>query len=132
MNPIDVIRTKFYNQKYVNGKGELYSGAFDAAKKLYSREGPFGFYKGFTTHFLRIGPHFCCILVLNKVTFVFLGILRRKTNYMYQYLDQLDSFKQIDANHDGKLDQYDVMQTIRKILKGKETDDKKVYKTDSD
>lgn len=59
MNPLDVIRTRFYNQPYVNGKGELYSTGLDAVQKIYKYEGPKAFYKGFFTHFLRIGPHFC-------------------------------------------------------------------------
>jgi hypothetical protein len=59
MNPIDVIRTRFYNQPYSNGKGILYSNGTEAIKKIYLNEGPSAFYKGFITHFLRIGPHFC-------------------------------------------------------------------------
>jgi solute carrier family 25 protein 34/35 len=64
MNPIDVIRTRFYNQPYKNGKGELYSSGADAIKKIFRNEGPKAFYKGITTHFLRIGPHFCRTLKL--------------------------------------------------------------------
>ncbi|KAI8836795.1 mitochondrial carrier domain-containing protein [Chytriomyces cf. hyalinus JEL632] len=60
MNPIDVVRTRYYNQPYVNGKGTLYSSGTDAIKHIVQHEGPSAFYKGFTTHFLRIGPHFCC------------------------------------------------------------------------
>ncbi|KAI8607635.1 mitochondrial carrier domain-containing protein [Chytriomyces sp. MP71] len=60
MNPIDVVRTRYYNQPYVNGKGQLYSSGMDAIMQIVRNEGPRSFYKGFTTHFLRIGPHFCC------------------------------------------------------------------------
>ncbi|KAI8924735.1 mitochondrial carrier domain-containing protein, partial [Entophlyctis helioformis] len=59
MNPIDVVRTRYYNQPYVNGKGELYSSGVDAVKKIVKYEGASAFYKGFWSHFLRIGPHFC-------------------------------------------------------------------------
>jgi hypothetical protein len=59
MNPVDVIRTRFYNQPYINGKGELYETGFEAVRKIYQNEGIAAFYKGLTTHFLRIGPHFC-------------------------------------------------------------------------
>ncbi|KAI8906655.1 mitochondrial carrier domain-containing protein [Powellomyces hirtus] len=59
MNPIDVTRTRYYNQPYENGKGVLYSNGFDAIKKIAKNEGPTAFYKGFITHFFRIGPHFC-------------------------------------------------------------------------
>ncbi|KAH6566530.1 hypothetical protein BASA60_009464 [Batrachochytrium salamandrivorans] len=58
MNPIDVVRTRFYNQPYVNGKGELYSSGLDAVRKIAHNEGFRAFYKGFFTHFLRIGPPF--------------------------------------------------------------------------
>ena len=61
MNPVDVVRTRYYNQKYVNGVGELYTSGLDCSKKVLKHEGLRGFYKGFVTHFLRIGPHFCRI-----------------------------------------------------------------------
>ncbi|KAI8907819.1 mitochondrial carrier domain-containing protein [Gorgonomyces haynaldii] len=60
MNPIDVVRTRFYNQPYLNGKGQLYTSGIDAISKIVKHEGLTAFYKGFLTHFLRIGPHFCC------------------------------------------------------------------------
>ena len=60
MNPIDVVRTRYYNQNYVNGKGTIYSSGADAVQKIVKTEGPMAFYKGFLPHFLRIGPHFCC------------------------------------------------------------------------
>jgi solute carrier family 25 protein 34/35 len=60
MNPIDVVRTRFYDQTYVNNVGANYNSGFDAIKKIFNYEGPSAFYKGLTTHFLRIGPHFCC------------------------------------------------------------------------
>ncbi|KAI8900457.1 mitochondrial carrier domain-containing protein [Globomyces pollinis-pini] len=66
MNPIDVVRTRYYNQTYENGKGTLYSSGVDAVKKIVKNEGPGAFYKGFFPHFLRIGPHFCC-----KILFIY-------------------------------------------------------------
>jgi solute carrier family 25 protein 34/35 len=66
MNPIDVVRTRYYNQPYTNGKGALYCSGYDAIQKIWSIEGPQAFYKGFVTHFLRIGPHFCRILGLSS------------------------------------------------------------------
>lgn len=59
MNPIDVIRTRYYNQPYVNGRGTIYNSGIDVIKKILCNEGPMAFYKGLVTHFLRIGPHFC-------------------------------------------------------------------------
>ena len=60
MNPVDVLRTRYYNQQYINSVGVLYSSGWDCAKKVVANEGLSAFYKGFVTHFLRIGPHFCC------------------------------------------------------------------------
>lgn len=57
MNPFDVISTRLYSQRVVNGKGELYAGVFDCAKKTYKSEGLRGFYKGWTAQYFRIGPH---------------------------------------------------------------------------
>ncbi|KAJ3394052.1 hypothetical protein HDU92_007275 [Lobulomyces angularis] len=97
MNPIDVVRTRYYNQPYdSNSKGKLYSSGFDAITKIAKAEGPTAFYKGLVTHFFRIGPHFC-------FTFLFLGILRRQLNEYYGYLDRKDSFLFFDANNDGAL-----------------------------
>ncbi|KAJ3400552.1 hypothetical protein CcCBS67573_g01657 [Chytriomyces confervae] len=36
MNPIDVVRTRYYNQPYVNGKGTLYSSGTDALAEVYN------------------------------------------------------------------------------------------------
>jgi solute carrier family 25 protein 34/35 len=112
MNPIDVVRTRYYNQPYTNGKGALYSSGFDAMQKIWTIEGPKAFYKGFITHFLRIGPHFC-------LTFVFLGMLRRSTADAYNYLDRKDSFQIFDSNRDGKLDAKEVEDALKKVLADK-------------
>ncbi|KAJ3085368.1 hypothetical protein HK102_000067 [Quaeritorhiza haematococci] len=96
MNPIDVTRTRYYNQPYENGKGRLYKNGFDAVRKIFGNEGPRAFYKGLTTHFLRIGPHFC-------FTFLFLGIFRRHLQHVYDYLDLRDSFATFDTDGDGTL-----------------------------
>lgn len=44
-NPVWVIRTRLQTQEHVTRSPE-YLGTFDAAKKIYSREGIFAFYKG--------------------------------------------------------------------------------------
>lgn len=62
MNPVDVTRTRYYNQQYINGKGVQYSSGVQAAMTIAKTEGPLAFYRGFLTHFLRIGPHFCRML----------------------------------------------------------------------
>ncbi|KAJ3117446.1 hypothetical protein HK100_000815 [Physocladia obscura] len=109
MNPIDVVRTRYYNQPYVNGRGTLYSSGTDAIKHIIKVEGVSAFYKGFTTHFLRIGPHFC-------LTFVFLGMFRRQLAQVYNYLDLRDSFKTFDKNGDGVLDSRELASAVREVI----------------
>jgi solute carrier family 25 protein 34/35 len=71
MNPVDVLRTRFYNQPSgVDGKGLLYKSGWHCAHTVVHHEGYRALYKGFLSHFLRIGPHFC-------FTFLILGVLRR-------------------------------------------------------
>ncbi|DBA03703.1 TPA: hypothetical protein N0F65_004120 [Lagenidium giganteum] len=57
MNPFDVVSTRLYSQKVVNGKGELYDNVFDCIRKTFRAEGIRGFYKGWTAHYFRLGPH---------------------------------------------------------------------------
>ena len=52
VNPVDVTRTRLYN-----APPGRYSGGVDAAVALVRTEGWLAFYKGATTHFLRLGPH---------------------------------------------------------------------------
>ena len=48
----------------------LYSGAFDCAQQLARSEGARGFYRGFWSHYMRVGPHYV-------FTFVFLEQIKR-------------------------------------------------------
>ncbi|KAI8810145.1 mitochondrial carrier domain-containing protein [Cladochytrium replicatum] len=109
MNPIDVARTRYYNQPYENGKGVMYTSSIDAVQKIARNEGFSAFYKGVTTHFLRIGPHFC-------FTFVFLGVYRRWFIAGYDYLDMRDSFKLFDSNKDGALDIGELRSALKAIV----------------
>ena len=61
MNPFDVVSTRLYNQSATN---PLYTGPIDCLKKIFMKEGVFGFFKGFTAHYFRMGPH-------TVLTFVF-------------------------------------------------------------
>ncbi|KAI9331616.1 mitochondrial carrier domain-containing protein [Obelidium mucronatum] len=71
MNPFDVVSTRMYNQhRGANGKGALYNSAFDCIAKTIKAEGPSALYKGFSAHYLRIGPH-------TILTFVFLEQVRK-------------------------------------------------------
>ncbi|KAJ3325983.1 Mitochondrial oxaloacetate carrier protein [Boothiomyces sp. JEL0866] len=70
MNPFDVAMTRMYNQK----DGKTYSSVFDCIGKTLRYEGPLAFFKGFTAHYLRIGPH-------TILTFVFLEQSRKLMSY---------------------------------------------------
>ena len=57
--PLDVVRNRLYSQPLgANGEGTLYSGAVDCARKLAQAEGLLGFYRGFWSHYIRVGPHY--------------------------------------------------------------------------
>jgi len=115
MNPVDVVRTRVYNQPTLSPTtfpptttssptisttisttttntttagyaGQVaskyyYSGGMDALVKIVRYEGVGALYKGFTTNFLRLAPHF-------TLTFLFLEHMRRMsvryTNRNYQ------------------------------------------------
>ncbi|KAI8601358.1 mitochondrial oxaloacetate transport protein [Dissophora ornata] len=60
MNPFDIISTRMYNQAPdpLTGRGGmLYKSPLDCAVKTIKAEGVKALYKGFTAHYLRIGPH---------------------------------------------------------------------------
>jgi Ca2+-binding EF-hand superfamily protein len=109
MNPVDVARTRYYNQKYVNGKGVTYSSGMNAIQKIFRKEGILAFYTGFTSHFLRIGPHFV-------LTFLFLGMLRRSLADIYSRQDLKDSFQLFDKDADGVIDDDELSGLIKLIL----------------
>ncbi|KAF9426765.1 Mitochondrial oxaloacetate carrier protein [Podila epigama] len=67
MNPMDVVRIRLYNR---SAQAPTQS-TLQSCRHILLTEGPLAFYKGFSTHFMRIGPHF-------TLTFVFLGMLKRQ------------------------------------------------------
>uniref|UniRef100_A0A7S2WCG8 Uncharacterized protein n=1 Tax=Mucochytrium quahogii TaxID=96639 RepID=A0A7S2WCG8_9STRA len=67
VNPVDVIRTRIYNQPH---EKVLYNGIVDAAAKISRKEGVSAFWKGGFAHYCRVGPH-------TMLTFVFIGFIRR-------------------------------------------------------
>ncbi|KAJ3088784.1 Mitochondrial oxaloacetate carrier protein [Phlyctochytrium bullatum] len=77
MNPLDVASTRMYNQHAaVDGKhGSLYRSGLDCLIKTVRTEGISALYKGFTAHYLRIGPH-------TILTFVFLEQVKKAANYL--------------------------------------------------
>lgn len=106
MNPIDVVRTRFYNQPFENGIGVHYKSAMKCAVNMTKNEGPGAFYKGFLNHFLRIGPHFC-------LTFLFLGILRRTISTNYEKENIKDSFKKFDKDGNGTIDMNELEYVVK-------------------
>ncbi|KAJ3015456.1 UNVERIFIED_CONTAM: Mitochondrial oxaloacetate carrier protein [Siphonaria sp. JEL0065] len=73
MNPFDVVSTRMYNQH--RGERALYDNAFDCIAKTIKAEGPFALYKGFSAHYLRIGPH-------TILTFVFLEQVKKAASVL--------------------------------------------------
>ncbi|KAH8120045.1 mitochondrial oxaloacetate transporter [Phellopilus nigrolimitatus] len=61
MQPAD---TRLPNGKTV---GTLYKNPFDCLWKTFKTEGPLGWYKGSTAHFLRIAPHTIITLTANDL-----------------------------------------------------------------
>ncbi|KAG0221669.1 hypothetical protein BGW41_006625 [Actinomortierella wolfii] len=57
-SPIDTIKVRYMNQHFnAQGKGNLYSSAFDCVIKTVRNEGPLALYKGFLACWMRLGPH---------------------------------------------------------------------------
>jgi hypothetical protein len=118
MNPLDVVRTRYYNQPYIAGNGKIYSSGIDAFKTIFrtyfifitGTEGLTAFYKGFLTHFLRIGPHFC-------LTFVFIGMLKRNLQHFYNRLDLRDSFNNLHKDKNGYLSVPELKSVLESLFK---------------
>ncbi|CAG8729544.1 4521_t:CDS:2 [Cetraspora pellucida] len=85
MNPMDVVRTRLYNTSSISPRQSLLS----TTKTIVKNEGWTALYRGFWTHFMRIGPHFC-------LTFVFLEQLKRgvKQFRLEEYQRQLQNYHQ--------------------------------------
>lgn len=57
MEPLDVVRTRLYNQPVdAQGRGLLYAGFIDCFAKIYASEGLHGFYKGAWAAYFRMAP----------------------------------------------------------------------------
>jgi len=53
MNPFDVVATRMYNQELKL----YYADITECFKKIFEREGVYGFYKGSIAQYLRLAPH---------------------------------------------------------------------------
>ena len=57
VNPVDVVRTRVFNQPVgSDGVGLRYRGGVDAALQLVRAEGPLAFYKGAGAHYAVSAP----------------------------------------------------------------------------
>ena len=72
--PFDMLKTRLQKQRPGPDGVLPYTGLLDAARKIWSREGPLAFYRGIGTYCARIGPHaFFTLITLDWVT----GVLSR-------------------------------------------------------
>jgi len=54
--PIDIVKTRVQNMKYVDGVGE-YRGAGHCFQSIVKNEGVLSLWKGFLPYYFRLGPH---------------------------------------------------------------------------
>eukprot|EP00741_Cyanophora_paradoxa_P005898 tig00000949_g5716.t1 len=111
MNPVDVIRTRMYNQKYVNGKPQTYKNIADAIVKITATEGPTAFLKGFSSNYLFRGPQ----IVL---TFNIIEAFKHYTNEMKRAASQEGEsatlFSALDRDADGKIVEQDLFEFVKR------------------
>ena len=64
MQPVDVVRTRLYNQPFdERGRGTMYTGPLDALVKVVRHEGAPALFKGWAAHYLRGAPHVALLFV---------------------------------------------------------------------
>ncbi|KAJ3285125.1 putative mitochondrial 2-oxoglutarate/malate carrier protein, partial [Borealophlyctis nickersoniae] len=62
--PFDFVKTRLQKQR-PDATGVLpYKGSIDCAGKVFAREGPLAFYKGFSVYYFRIAPHAMITLLI--------------------------------------------------------------------
>lgn len=120
MNPLDVTRTRLYNQSrnppvksITGGDGLVYKNAVDAFRKIVHYEGFFALYKGLLPSFFRLGPHF-------TLTFLFYEQMKRMSlnkqhkNYLLEQDANLQKVLSLyDTNQNGKLDFSEVVEILQ-------------------
>ncbi|XP_077998817.1 solute carrier family 25 member 35-like [Glandiceps talaboti] len=76
MTPFDVVSTRLYNQGVdPTGKGTFYKGFLDCFWKILRNEGLWGFYKGWTASYFRLGPHTLLSLVFwDEIRAVYMNV----------------------------------------------------------
>jgi len=62
--PFDLMKSRLMNQRIDPKTGKMpYSGLADCAMQIFKKEGPTGFYNGFTAYYGRCAPHAMIILL---------------------------------------------------------------------
>eukprot|EP00056_Hartaetosiga_gracilis_P003314 m.62602 g.62602 ORF g.62602 m.62602 type:complete len:305 (+) comp11410_c0_seq1:46-960(+) len=61
--PVDILKTRLQNMKYINGVPE-YKGALDVAMTIVRKEGVLSLWKGFIPYYTRLGPHTVITFIL--------------------------------------------------------------------
>lgn len=67
--PVDIVKTRIQNMRYIDGKPE-YKNGLDVLARVVGKEGFFSLWKGFTPYYARLGPH-------TVLTFIFLEQMNR-------------------------------------------------------
>eukprot|EP00276_Gloeochaete_wittrockiana_P008471 CAMPEP_0184664060 /NCGR_PEP_ID=MMETSP0308-20130426/51026_1 /TAXON_ID=38269 /ORGANISM="Gloeochaete witrockiana, Strain SAG 46.84" /LENGTH=472 /DNA_ID=CAMNT_0027107217 /DNA_START=185 /DNA_END=1603 /DNA_ORIENTATION=+ len=106
VNPIDVVRTRLYNQSYgVDGRGAVYKNALHAFGKVLSKEGPAAFFKGLFSNFLARGPG----MAISFSVFESLRKFARTSHESHQRKQRLKRvFQFFDRDKDGLIDLSDL------------------------
>jgi len=75
--PVDIVKTRIQNMRYIDGKPE-YKNGLDVLATVIRKEGFFCLWKGFTPYYARLGPH-------TVLTFIFLEQMNKQ--YKRLFLD---------------------------------------------
>jgi Ca2+-binding EF-hand superfamily protein len=114
MNPVDVIRTRVFNQPVsATGEGLLYKSGADALVKILANEGPTALMKGALASFMRLGPHF-------TLTFVFFEQMKRfslNQMNMSQTKQRIAELHELFSKYDRDTDNVLSMEELANLVK---------------
>ena len=65
--PIDLVKTRMQNQRTGKGGTVMYANSIDCAKKVWTNEGFFGFYRGLVPQLLGVAPEKAIKLTVNDL-----------------------------------------------------------------
>eukprot|EP01137_Pigoraptor_chileana_P014731 Opistho-2@69739 len=107
INPIDVVRTRLYNQPVdEKGQGTLYKNGLDAIVKVARAEGVGALYKGWISHFMRLGPHFGLSLSIMEA---FNRVERRRIGERDRRTELLEMFQALDSDGDRTISRAELL-----------------------